>query len=100
ANIDINRDREVGCIVSADDTLSNMMYDLDLKWNQIIYLQSKELDIFKTICKKRKNNKLFLFEIINKVIDKGGKIKCIVNDEVKVIDVDTSKDLLRAGSII
>ena len=77
-----------------------MMYDLDLKWNQIIYLQSKELDIFKTICKKRKNNKLFLFEIINKVIDKGGKIKCIVNDEVKVIDVDTSKDLLRAGSII
>ena len=76
------------------------MYDLDLKWNQIIYLQSKELDMFKTICKKRKNSKMFLFEIINKVIDKGGKIKCIVNDEVRVIDVDTSKDLLRAGNII
>ena len=100
ANIDENRDREVGCIVSPDNNLSNMMYDLDLKWNQIIYLQSKELDMFKTICKKRKNSKMFLFEIINKVIDKGGKIKCIVNDEVKVIDVDTSKDLLRAGNII
>tara|TARA_R110002012_G_scaffold319935_2_gene541854 strand:+ start:1558 stop:2259 length:702 start_codon:yes stop_codon:yes gene_type:complete len=100
ANIDENRAREVGCIVSADNMLSNMMYDLDLKWNQIIYLQSKELDMFKRICKKRKNSKLFLFEIINKVIDKGGKIKCVVNDQVRVIDVDTSKDLLRAGSII
>ena len=39
-------------------------------------------------------------DVRGSIIDKGGKIKCIVNDEVKVIDVDTSKDLLRAGSII
>jgi hypothetical protein len=76
------------------------MYDLDLKWNQIIYLQSKELDIFKSICTKRKYRKLFLFEIINKVIDRGGKIKCITNDNVKVIDVDNSKDLLRIKDIL
>jgi choline kinase len=100
ANIDDSRTSEVGCIVSPDKTVSNMMYDLDLKWNQIIYLQSKELDIFKALCTKRRNRKLFLFEIINKVIDKGGKIKCITDERVKVIDVDNSKDLLRVKDII
>jgi choline kinase len=100
ANLDEHRGGEVGCVVSPDNTISNMMYDLDLKWNQIIYLQSKELDIFKSICTKRKYRKLFLFEIINKVIDRGGKIKCITNDNVKVIDVDNSKDLLRIKDIL
>ena len=41
-----------------------------------------------------------MFEIINKVIDRGGKIKCITNDSVKVIDVDNSKDLLRIKDIL
>ena len=57
ANLDEHRGGEVGCVVSPDNTISNMMYDLDLKWNQIIYLQSKELDIFKSICTKRKYRK-------------------------------------------
>ena len=77
-----------------------MMYDLELKWNQIVYLQGKELKLFKEACTKRRNKKLFLFEIINKVIDKGGKIKCIINDKIKVIDVDNSKDLLKIKEII
>jgi len=100
ANADDHRESEVGCIVSKDSILLNMMYDLELKWNQIIYLQGKELKLFKEVCTKRRNKKLFLFEIINKVIDKGGKIKCIVNDKIKVIDVDNSKDLLKIKEVI
>ena len=100
ASIDNHREAEVGCIISKNGVLLNMMYDLELKWNQIVYLQGKELKLFKEACTKRRNKKLFLFEIINKVIDKGGKIKCIINDKIKVIDVDNSKDLLKIKEII
>ena len=100
ASIDSYREAEVGCIISKNGVLLNMMYDLELKWNQIVYLQGKELKLFKEACTKRKNKKLFLFEIMNKVIDKGGKIKCIINDKIKVIDVDNSKDLLKIKEII
>tara|TARA_R100000005_G_C4996897_1_gene203680 strand:+ start:1748 stop:2449 length:702 start_codon:yes stop_codon:yes gene_type:complete len=100
ASIDSHREAEVGCIISKNGVLLNMMYDLELKWNQIVYLQGKELKLFKEACTKRRNRKLFLFEIMNKVIDKGGKIKCIINDKIKVIDVDNSKDLLKIKEII
>tara|TARA_B100001939_G_scaffold348086_1_gene372510 strand:- start:1251 stop:1952 length:702 start_codon:yes stop_codon:yes gene_type:complete len=100
ASIDSHREAEVGCIISKNGVLLNMMYDLELKWNQIVYLQGKELKLFKEACTKRRNKKLFLFEIMNKVIDKGGKIKCIINDKIKVIDVDNSKDLLKIKEII
>ena len=50
-------------------------------------------------CQDRKNKKKFGFEIINNVIDSGGKIKCIVDKSIKVVDIDTSKDLLRASII-
>ena len=47
----------------------------------------------------KKNKKMFGFEILNKVIDCGGKIKCIIDDSIEVVDIDTSKDLLRANNI-
>ncbi len=99
AGIDHDRNNEVGCILDANNNIVNMMYDLDMKWNQMIYLQGRELEIFKKECQDRKNKKKFGFEIINSVIDSGGKIKCIVDKSIKVVDIDTSKDLLRASII-
>ena len=99
ASNDEHRQHEVGCIVGANGNMVNMMYDLETKWNQILYLEGNELNLFKKICQERKNKKLFGFEILNKVIDCGGKIKCIVDDSIEVVDIDTSKDLLRANNI-
>jgi len=99
ATIDQERNNEVGCIFDSEKNITHMMYDLDIKWNQIIYLQGRELEIFKRQCQNRKNKKKFGFEIINKVVDAGGKIKCIVDKSIKVIDIDTSKDLIRASNI-
>lgn len=99
ASNDEHRQHEVGCIVGANGDMVNMMYDLETKWNQILYLEGNELNLFKKICQERKNKKLFGFEILNKVIDCGGKIKCIVDDSIEVVDIDTSKDLLRANNI-
>ena len=93
------RQSEVGCIVDANGNITNMMYDLDMKWSQILYLDGQELSLFKKISQDRKNKKMFGFEIINKVIDCGGRIKCIIDDSIEVVDIDTSKDLLRANNI-
>ena len=99
ARNDAFRQSEVGCIIDTNGHLTNMMYDLDTKWSQIIYLDGKELSLFKKISQEKKSKKMFGFEILNKVIDCGGKIKCIVDDSIEVIDIDTSKDLLRANNI-
>ena len=99
ASEDDYRNEEVGCVIDDKNNITNMMYDLKDKWNQILYLQDKELLFFKEICQDRKNKKLFGFEVLNKVLDLGGKIKCVRNKEIKVIDIDTSKDLLRANNI-
>jgi len=99
ASNDEYRQQEVGCIIDANGNITNMMYDLETKWNQIIYLEGRELRLFKKECQERKNKKLFGFEILNKVIDRGGKIKCIVDNSIEVVDIDTSKDLLRANNI-
>jgi choline kinase len=93
-------DGEVGCIINKKGYLENLMYDLPVKWCQIAYFQGKELEELRNIACQRKNKKLFAFEIINKIIDKGGSFKCIDDPSVKVIDVDTSKDIKRAKEII
>jgi choline kinase len=96
ASHDPMRKNEVGCIVDHNGNLVNMMYDLDMKWNQILYLHGKELSLFKAECFNRKHSKYFCFEIINKILEKGGRIKCICDTKTKVMDVDVSKDLLYA----
>jgi hypothetical protein len=100
ANEDKYKDAEVGCVVDENGNLAHMMYDLDLKWNQIVYLQGKELAMFKKEAWDTKHKKYFLFEILNRVISTGGKIKCIQNELVKTVDVDSSKDISRAKEIV
>tara|TARA_R110000824_G_scaffold398670_1_gene602987 strand:+ start:7508 stop:8221 length:714 start_codon:yes stop_codon:yes gene_type:complete len=93
-------DDEVGCIVNNRGNLENMMYDLPLKWNQLLYLKGNDLDRFKKIVWDKKNKKLFGFEAINKLINRGCRIKCIENPDVLVTDIDTSKDLEKARKIL
>ena len=93
-------DREVGCVVNNRGNLENMMYDLPLKWNQMLYLQGNDLDRFKKIVWDKKNSKLFGFEAINKLINRGCRIKCIEDPDALVTDIDTSKDLEKARKIL
>ena len=91
---------EVGCIVDGDYKLENMMYDLPDKWGQIVYFQGKELRYLKEVVWNRNNSRLFGFEVINKIIEKGGTFECKKVEELKLIDVDTSKDIERARQVI
>lgn len=93
-------EEEVGCIVNNRGNLENMMYDLPLKWNQILHLKGNDLDKFKKIAWDKKNHRLFGFEAVNKLIHRGARIKCIEASNVLVTDIDTSKDLEKAKEIL
>ena len=93
-------DNEVGCNINAKGYLEYMMFDLPNKWGHIIYLTSKELTLFKKIIWNKQTDKKFCFEILNEVINHGGKFKCIINNNIKVMDIDTSKDLQKAQEFI
>ena len=93
-------DNEVGCNINAKGNLEYMMFDLPNKWGHIIYLTSKELTLFKKIVWSKYKDKKFCFEVINEILNHNGKFKCIVNNDIKVMDIDTSKDLQKAQEFI
>lgn len=48
----------------------------------------------------RKNYKKFGFEIINEIIKQGGEFQCIQNNNIKIIDIDNSRDIQKAKEIL
>ena len=93
-------EEEVGCIIDKKNKLTNLMYDLPNKWGQIGIFVDKELNLLKQLCWDKKNNTKFGFEIINQIIDKGGSFKCIQNKDIKIVDIDSSKDIQKAKEIL
>lgn len=93
-------DEEVGCIMDQKHILTNLMYDLPYKWGQIALFANKELKLLKQFCWDEKNSTKFGFEIINQIVDRGGKFKCIHSDDIKIVDIDSSKDISKAREIL
>lgn len=86
-------DKEVGCIVNRKDKIENMMYDLNPKWGQMVFLKGKELEMMKKYCWDNSNYKKLGFEALNYIISQGGSLLAINNINAKAIDIDSSKDL-------
>ena len=74
---------EVGCVINKKQKLTNLMYDLPNKWGQIAVFVEKELELLKQMCWDEKNYTKFGFEIINQIINKGGRFQCIQNPNIK-----------------
>ena len=91
---------EVGCIIDKDGNLANMMYDLPIKWGQIAVFRDHELEVLKELCWDKRNYRKFGFEIINSIIERGGSFGCISNEDIKIVDIDTSKDIQTAIGIL
>jgi choline kinase len=97
---DYMSDNEVGCNINHKGNLEYMMFDLPNKWGHMVYLTSKELTLFKKLAWSKQSDKKFCFEVINQIVSHGGKFKCIMNDNIKIMDIDTSKDLQKAQEFI
>lgn len=90
---------EVGCIVE-HNLLVNMMYGLPNKWAQIAYFHGKELELLKKAADIPKYGIYFGFEIINIILNSGGKFGSCSPTGMKIIDIDSSKQLPIASEIL
>ena len=90
---------EVGCNIS-NKKIQYLIPDIENKWAQIMYLKGAELDIFSKNVFDRDNDRKFGFEIINRCIEFGAKFDIITPNNMRVTDIDTSKDLLIAKKIL
>jgi choline kinase len=90
---------EVGCVIDKN-RLQHLMYDLPNKWGQIAIFVDKELELLQQLCWDRKNSSKFGFEIINEIIEQGGEFRCIENKNIKIVDIDSSKDIQTAQEIL
>lgn len=93
------KNEEVGCVINNSNVI-NVMYDLPDKWAQIAYLTGKELEILKENFKEKDYSKSYCFEIINNIIDKGGKFFAHSPPRMKITDIDSSKDLNLISEIL
>ena len=94
------KDEEVGCTVGENNYAVHLFYGKTPRWGQIMYLTGKELKQFRQIVWNSENNMRYGFEIINQIIDKGGRFKTRQTQKAKAVDIDTSKDIEIARSVI
>lgn len=92
-------EEEVGVTV-CDGEVEHLFYDLPKKWGQIGFFAGRELKLLKSIAYNSDKFKLYGFEAINEIIDKGGRFLVHDNPNIKIIDVDSPKDIPLAQKII
>jgi choline kinase len=92
-------ENEIGCTV-VEGKVTNLSYDLPVKWGQIMFLTGAELALFRQIAYNSDNEKWFGFEAINEVIRMGGQFKAVQLDKATMIDIDTPADIARARKLI
>jgi len=68
-------------------------YDLPTKWCHIVYITGKEYKLFRQYSNNRDKSKCFLFEGLNYVLDRGGKLNAMESDKTVITKIDTAKDL-------
>lgn len=85
---------EVGLVCEHCKVL-NMSYGLPHKWCQLALLKSRELAIMLEQLQKRTAGVKFGFELINEVLERGGKFNTISSPS-EVFEIDFNRDLLKA----
>tara|TARA_R110000824_G_scaffold9932_18_gene44182 strand:+ start:427 stop:1137 length:711 start_codon:yes stop_codon:yes gene_type:complete len=88
------KDNEVGVTISGSNA-SIMSYGLPVKWGQIAYVTGKEYKILKNIFNKYETHdkKKLSFELINMIINTGGKFICHEPDRMSILEIDRIKDI-------
>lgn len=80
-------------ITVIDGYATMLAYEIPTKWCHIVYLAKNETRILKQLCNKKDYTKLYLFEILNMLLQKVGKIRAIAPTQMEIIKIDTSRHL-------
>lgn len=76
-----------------DQYVTHFTYNMPQRWCHIAYLTDKDLKIVRTICQNRDHSRLYLFEILNMLLEKTEKIRAIEPQNMEIIKIDISKHL-------
>ncbi len=89
--------KEVGLTVDDNNTANIFSYGLSTKWCQIAYITGKELKIAKNLFNKFEDHdkKMLSFEVLNKMIFMGASFKCYEPSNMKIIEIDRIKDVVK-----
>ena len=93
-------EEEVGCTSNQQGVVEHMFYDIPNKWAQIMYLQGEELNLVRKTVWNRDKQNLFGFEVINSAIESGGEFTTQTPKKMKILDIDSTKNLLDIGLVI
>ena len=83
-----------------DGVATHFSYTMPEKWGQIAFVQEKELELLRSVVFDDGSGHLLLYEVLNKVIDNGGILKCHTSDKMEIVEIDKNKDLQYARTII
>lgn len=88
-------EKEIGVTVDINENASILSYDLPVKWCQIAYFNQVEMSILRKMLLRNdiEFRHLLTFEILNKLIESGGKIKCIDIKDTFIKEIDSLKDI-------
>jgi len=84
-------ENEIG-VTTVDELATIFAYDLPLKWCNIVHLTGKELVAFKKICKDRERGRWYIFEALNQIIQKGGKLHVSCPKHMEINRIEKLKD--------
>jgi hypothetical protein len=89
------RQDEVGVNVNiAEEKAAYFSYGLPIKWAQILFLTGKELELFRALANDRERSRLYTFELLNMIMEKGGVFAVVEPKDMLITEVDSQKDVL------
>ena len=88
------KDSEVG-LTKNKENLSILSYGLSEKWGQMAFFTGPEHDMLRSIFNKYEgqDKKKLSFEIINSIVNMGGKFACYEPRGMKITEIDRIKDI-------
>lgn len=95
-----NKDNDVGCNINSNGLVEHFSFDLPNKWCQVAYLTGAELHLLESIVWHKGRERLFGFEIMNMILDKGGSIRAVTPKDMKICDIDCLRDLENKNQIL
>lgn len=92
----LNQDRtkEVGATVVSGH-VTRMSFGLENKWAHTMLLSGEEKRLFVDLSRSKSRSKYFGFEIINEIIDMGGRFQAVENEDPWFAEVDSYRDATR-----
>lgn len=84
------KSKEVGAVCS--DTVTNLSYGIPTKWCQIAFFTGKEFELLYEVLMTTDTKNKLSFELINKIIEKGGIFKHYENPDMKILEIDSVGD--------